>query len=275
MPTTLFPLNAIFQENRGYLAIISFAVFVGIFFEVLLWERYKKVFIVCLMLLLMIYSVLVFNQNKVWVNEFSLWSHVVKNAPESYIGYTALGMYYQNTGELGKAEYLFHKAIDIGGDSYYNVHRNLGRLYILQDKQELAIPELEKAISIYPYSSGIHNDLGSLYYRRGRKEPAEKHYKEAIRLSTSDYMPYFNLGILYDEKGMVDEAINMYKTALSINPMHLKSHFLLGILLEDNGMNKDAMGHYQKVSQYGEKGADEGDKEIIVKSVNRLKKMRQ
>lgn len=279
LPTTLFPLNAIFQENRGYLAIVGFAACVGIILEELLSKRYhqmyKGVFVAALMILILVSGLMVFNQNKVWKNEVTLWSHVIKNAPESFIGYSALGVFYRKLGELDKAKELFHRAIVRGGDGFFAVHYNLGKIYIVQKDPEKAITELEKAISIYPYSSDTHNDLGAIYYRQGKTGLSEKHYIEAARLDPSDYMPCFNLGILYDEKGKINEAIAAYKKALSINPMHIKSHFLLGMLLEDSGYTKDAGNHYKQVVQIGKGQNSDDEKEIIIASINRLKKIRE
>ena len=50
LPTTLIPLNAIFQENRGYLAVVSFVVLAGIAIGELDKRMLRKVVVVLLVL---------------------------------------------------------------------------------------------------------------------------------------------------------------------------------------------------------------------------------
>ena len=80
--------NAIFQENRGYLAMIVFPVFAG----VLLTRGKEKgegvgvVPVAVLVLLLLIYGAGTLYRNHVWTDGISLWSDAVRKSPKGVAG---------------------------------------------------------------------------------------------------------------------------------------------------------------------------------------------
>ena len=247
IPTTIFPLNFIFQENRGYMAIVSFVSISGLLLGEVRRIGYKKPFAVLLALIVLIYSVAVFQRNKTWKNELTLWSDAVQKAPKSSVAWTALAVAYRRADMYNQSMEASKKAINIGGWRNFVVHDNLARIYMKQERWDLSAMEFEKAIKITPVLSVIHNDLGIAYYKLGKYDLAEAKYREAIRLDPADYRPYFNLGVLYGNKGMSEEAVNAYQKALSVFPGHLRSRLHIGIELEELGRKKESVNYYRYV----------------------------
>src|SRR3990170_7778070 len=130
LPTAIIPLNAIFQENRGYLAVVSFVVLAGVAIGELEKIRLRKVGVVLLVFLIVIYSALVFQRNRVWKDELTLWSDTVQKVPQSPLGFTALGVAYRRLGRYNNAFDAYHKALILGGESNFIVHDNVARIYM-------------------------------------------------------------------------------------------------------------------------------------------------
>ena len=119
LPTTLIPLNDPFQENRGYLAGVSLVGIIAVAMMSLL-RRVKSranpqplltVVFLCLGLLLIVYSVTTIARNRVWKDEYTLWSDVLTKSPMAYKAYYSLGRVYMDRGDTEKAMESFKSAI--------------------------------------------------------------------------------------------------------------------------------------------------------------------
>lgn len=261
LPTTVIPLNAIFQENRGYLALISFAVLAGVIVGIMKDVKVHNLAVGLLLVILVVYSVVTINQNKIWKDEITLWSDAVKKYPTSPAAYTALGIAYTRAGKYDKSLEASRRALILGGADNFFVHDNLAHIYMLQEKWELVIKELELAIKGYPYKPINHNDIGIAYFKTGKMELAERHYKWAISLDNLYYQSWFNLGALYVRQGKVREAVQAYKNVLLINPSHINSMLRIGLLSEKMGEKKEAVDYYKMILQQAGKGEEELAKE--------------
>jgi len=269
LPILIIPLNAIFQENRGYLAMASFAVIAGIVLAELRRIRLEKVAVVLLVLLIVVYSGVTIGRNRVWKDELTLWTDTVQKVPQSPMGYTALGVAYRRAGMYKQAIDASRKALALGGDDNFIAHDNLGRVYMAQELWDLAAAELEKAVRDYPNYPTSHIDLGRVYYKMGKLELAEREYREAIRLDPIDYVPYFNMGVLYIKWGRLEEAVQAFRRSLSLSPGHLRSRLNLAILLEETGKKEEAAEHYRQVLREG----GDKDKTLVQEARSRLERM--
>ncbi len=95
-------------------------------------------------------------------------------------------------------------------------HHILGRILLLQQKPEEAVPELERAEELQPDSAGIQLDLGSAYEAVRKRDKAEAAYREALRLDATLTKAHYSLGTLLARMGRREEAeqhIAVYKAA--------------------------------------------------------------
>lgn len=190
LPTTLAPLRAPLQENRGYLPFAGISAAGGI----LLRGVYNSSFpegrkkagtlaAIFLIILLVVYSAGTINRNKVWQDRFTLWADAVQKAPDSP-----------------------------------RAHANLAYVYTLRGEEDMAMKEYLEALRLEPENGGLHNDVATFYYKRGRFKEAESHLKAAITLRPDYYLAYSNLGLLYEHQGRLDEAVPLYQKALLLRP---------------------------------------------------------
>src|SRR3990167_535614 len=90
LPTTLIPLNAKLQENRGYLAGIGFMLFTG----VIVGKLRGRIQVILLVIILFIYSILTIQQNGVWKDDYTLWKNALNKSPSSARVHDNLGLAY-------------------------------------------------------------------------------------------------------------------------------------------------------------------------------------
>ncbi|MBI5192678.1 MAG: tetratricopeptide repeat protein [Nitrospirae bacterium] len=266
IPTTIIPLNVIFQENRGYLAIVSFAVLTGIVISTFLNKLSAKPAFVILIILIGVYFGGTVARNRVWNSEVGLWKDTIDKYPESSKLYIALGVAYTRANMYNDALDALNKAFDLGGGKDPALHEALGKIYIVQKKWDLAAIEYEKMIQVRPDYSGFRNDLGAIYFNIGKLDLAEVQYKRAQQLDHLDYLPHFNLGVLYTEKGMLKEAVKEYNISIALYPDYVKARFNLAELLEELGDKAGAREYYSYIVK--QKGSE--DRELTHEAGLRL-----
>ncbi|MCC6544410.1 MAG: tetratricopeptide repeat protein [Nitrospirae bacterium] len=249
IPTTLFPLNAIFQENRGYLAIVTFAVLAGIILgkiKVTSLPGYLPTAIISILLL--IYSIGTVHRNSVWKDGLSLWSDAAAKSPGSARAYSNLGTAYARSGDNEKAVSSFLRALELAtpesGIDPLSVHYNLGSVYQQIGRPDLAVSEYMIVTRLDPLDSRPYYNLGVIYQQRGDLPAAIDSYKKVLEKNPADFKSYHNLGLIYQKKGDLVPAAGFYKKVLNINPGYERSRFNLGAIYEMEGNLDAARGEY-------------------------------
>jgi len=197
LPTTLIPLEAMLQENRGYLAGISFAIIVGM----MIWqaagvaagvaagfslrsksEVRKYVSIALAAILIAAFSVTTIQRNRVWKDELTLWTDTASKYPMSPRAHFALANFYKRNGDIDIAIELYRRVLELDPD-YHEAHNNLGVLYFKEGKIDLAIEEFKNALSSMPAYLNARMGLGKAFMKKGEMEMAEREFEAAIALA--------------------------------------------------------------------------------------------
>lgn len=162
--------------------------------------------------------------------------------------YNAMGLCWQEKGDLVLARFVYQKALAgiPGADTNAWLHLNLGWTYYLDGRTPLAVQELERALELDPYlvpalinlsriymdernygdtiplleravarapnDAGVRMNLGIAYRGVGRFAEAEREYREVMRLDPTDPTPWMNLGILFgDHTKNYDAAVDAFQ----------------------------------------------------------------
>ena len=223
LPTTLVPLNAILQENRGYLAGIVFPVLAGI----VLGRISQRIAIALLVILVLFYSIHTANTNAFWKDEFTLWQRAVEISPTSPRARDNLGLAYFGRGDYISAINEFENTLRLN-PLYYLAYYNAGVVYQLQKRFDLAKVSYEECIKINPQFFRVYYNLGIVYKKTGELDKAIGVYEKAILLDPRHPFVYNNLGIVLTEKGEYNKAESVFKKAIEINPGYAKAYYNLG-----------------------------------------------
>jgi len=223
LPTTLIPLNAVLQENRGYIGGIVLAVFAGV-----LISRFKrKIWLPALTVLIMVFSIITVQRNLVWSNDLSLWNDAVGKSPLSARAHDNLGLAWMGMKKYDRALEEFDKTLKIN-PQYYLAWYNTGVAYQFQGDLEKAKHAYEESLRINPVYFRSWYNVGIVYKRLGDLDLSVKAYDKAIALDPRHPFVYNNLGVALIEKGDYKRAEGVLKTAVSINPGYEKAYYNLG-----------------------------------------------
>jgi len=219
IPTTIIPLNAILQENRGYTAGISFAVISGIAVShgiSYISSRQRALTVLSyglLALLITGYGGLTRNRNIIWKDDMTLWSDVQKKNPYSQ-------------GALIE----------------------LGRLQMADDPDQ-AEQVMKENLLRFPQSTMAMVNLGNLYVQKGDYGQAKELYLNAIEIEPGNYKAHFNLAKVYKELGDRESAINEYRVVLRHSPTNtVAAEILAGLYVEKGAPEEEFKSAFVKTS---------------------------
>jgi protein O-mannosyl-transferase len=152
-------------------------------------------------------------RNRVWKDNYTLFSNDVKLAPNS----TRTHYYLGNL--LAKPE-------------------NLGRKDSITQQLTLdtAIAELKKSVEIYPAFADPYNQLGVSYYRKKNTDEAFIYYSKALEHNPTNATYHSNMGTLYFERGDYPAALKAFAKAVELDPNYTEGLANLGSAY---GMMKD------------------------------------
>jgi len=242
LPTTLIPLNAILQENRGYLSGIGVPLFAGI----LIGRLPRRISTPFLLVVVSFCSIVTIQRNHIWKDEYTLWKDAVDKAPYSARAHDNLGLAYINRREYEKAIAEFNKTIELQ-PRYYLAYYNAGVVYQLLNRLDLARSSYETCLKINPQSFRAYYNLGILYKKEGELDKAVSAYENAISLDPRHPFVYNNLGVVFMEKGEGDRAEQAFKRAAEIDPGYVRAYFNLGNLYYRTGRYNLAVEAYRTV----------------------------
>jgi tetratricopeptide (TPR) repeat protein len=206
-----------FAERYLYLPSVGFTILISM---LLLWSGKKLgtgMVLVTAIIILVLFSAATFSRNRVWENNFTLWSDTVKKSPDAAIAHDFMGLAYVDKGMMDEAITQFQKAIVLNPD-LVTAHDNLGESYVVTGSIDRGIEELERAIRLSPGFADAHSNLGLAYWKKGLSAEAVTEYETAIRLQPRNAAAYNRLGLLYERQGYMDKAIDCFSAAAALSP---------------------------------------------------------
>lgn len=154
-------------------------------------HRYAFTF---LLIILTTYSFGVVTRNKVWRDDYSLWSDMARKMPKSSRAHFGLGNVYVTQGNLEDAIKQFQVALQMDPNNlnarvklvitYYN----LGVYYDEQGKFDRAIQQYQSALRLDPSVAEAHYNMGNIYMASGLKDKAKMEFETVLKIRP-DYVP--------------------------------------------------------------------------------------
>jgi len=109
-----------------------------------------------------------------------------------------LGTIYQELNQLDKAEAEFQKALlDAAYQTRELPYYNLARLYLVQNRLDLAFENVQKAVQIKPRLAMAHNLKGMILDKENKPDEAVASYEQAVKIVPEDVLFNYNLAVAY------------------------------------------------------------------------------
>jgi len=120
-------------------------------------------------------------QANYWSDSITLYQHVLKINPGSWLAHTGLGDSLANRGEVEQAMAHYLQALRIRPDDAAT-HNNLGNILARQRKFEEAKIQYLKALRNEPDNAAAHNNLANVLVEQGSLDQAIAHYLQALQI---------------------------------------------------------------------------------------------
>lgn len=190
-----------------------------------------------------VFTVLTWQQTKVWRTSGTLWAHALAVAPNSYNAHTNLAAELQRRGEYDSAERHYRAALAVNPDGYEALG-GFGGLLVERGQYDEALTHLRHGLERNPHEASIFTNLAILLQRLGRHEEAVALYRERLALSPPAVQQatlYSGLGGALGSLGRFDEAIACFRRAIALAPDDDLPHFNLGLALQRTGHTDGAL----------------------------------
>ncbi len=201
---------------------------------------------------LLVLGIMTWQQNKIWKNGETLWTHVLKYYKNIDTPYSNRAQYYRDQGLTNKAlaDYTEAIAVKPNKGSTYN---SRGKTYfdLGGPKNDHAL--IQKAIADYTKGIELSPDLGELYSNRGaalgylgKPQQALADLNKAIELEPDKQGGYSNRSLLYMQSGNYELAIKDHSAYLSLNPYDAEVWYERGLAKGRLGQHQAAITDYNQ-----------------------------
>jgi tetratricopeptide (TPR) repeat protein len=213
--------NVIF-EHRTYLPGFGFFIALTGAFFYFFKEKSFKIAVIILLLIAAGNAYLTYQRNKVWKNEYTLWSDCLIKSPNKARVNNEVGAAYAELGLYEQAIEYLNKAILLNRN-YDSAYYNRGTVYGQLGQYQRTIDDCNEAIRLKPDYINAYNNIGNAYAGLGLYDLAIENYSETIRLMP-DYIPvYVNRGDVYAKTAQYKKAIEDYSKAIYLKPDYLRA----------------------------------------------------
>lgn len=153
-----------------------------------------------------------------------------------------------NKGELKQAIAILKDKISSDKDDFGS-RLNLGNIYLMTGKTELAEKTYEEALVIKEDSPLIWNNLGLIYLKKNDVKKAAKHFMTALKIEPSYQDANLNMAELQLTHNNYANAIDFARKALGNGEKDYKAYFVIGRSLKERGELKKAASNFAKAIQ--------------------------
>ena len=229
-------------DRYAYFSLMGFVIFLA----ALICRTKGRSVVVVTALLLTFYAVVDLGRNRLWADELSLFTGMTVEAPQKFIGFRNLGLYYYRKGDIPRAVLNLEAA---GTKSDNNGNFLIGDAYIfwkenMPDKAEKA---LLRALDESPGSTELPLLLMMLAQQRGDSMRARE-YRATLEgmvgdvegLLKSRAMELCRMGELYITKRQYLRAEIYLWQAFQIDPGYVPALIDMGSLRAELGAHEEA-----------------------------------
>lgn len=122
----------------------------------------------------------------------------------------------------------------------------LGQLYMDRKDYDRAVPHLQAASDLDPYTVENHYNLGLTFQILNRLQEAAMAYLRGLKLAPDDFKTNVNLGLVYFAMAQHDPAIYYLEKATRIEPQNVRAWSNIGVVYDARGNLVLAEASYRK-----------------------------
>jgi len=229
--------SGIAYDRFTYIPFIGLFIVIGNVVYDLIGTRKNasKLFLAIITPAVLIYGYIAFERSKVWQNDETLWTDVIKHNPQHKFAWCKRANYYVSEMRLEEAMRDQNECIQLNplsGDGYVN----RGNIYKELKNYDRALSDYEVAMELSPNQGLPYSCSGVLKAQLGRIESGIVDLNKAVDLNPDVGVFRINQGLAYELNGQYDLALDAYSAAIEVNNkdhLALKYRGSLQLVLEN------------------------------------------
>jgi tetratricopeptide (TPR) repeat protein len=232
-------------DRYTYVPYIGLSFMLGLFLNNLESGRLKQVLWSVFMILVVVLSVSTFQRNKVWKNDITLYSNVLKNNPDVIEALNNRGNAYNYRGNVELAIEDFNRGIEIQ-PNYKSFYTNRAQSYFQLDSFKLALKDLDKATRLDPGYLDAYLNKGQVFVAMEDYDQAVRVYTKAINMAPYRALIYLSRANAYHKLNRSEEALADFEKAIEVHPRSHKAYYELGRWYSQNNDFQQALINLEK-----------------------------
>lgn len=240
LPTSLFPLAEVMNDHRTFLPYVGLVIAVAGAIS-FLWQTEiaripatRVAISVAILLILCASAYAVFQRNKVWQTEETLWRDVTNKSPKNSRGLMNYGNTLMAKGDYNGALDYFHRALKLT-PQYAVLFVNLAIAEGATNQSALAEQHFKEAMRLAPSSPDSYTYYARYLLAHGRSQQADTFIRSALSISPTDVTAlellaqidqhqtktpeqYLALSLQKYNEGEFEESIADAQRALTLKP---------------------------------------------------------
>jgi Flp pilus assembly protein TadD len=195
----------------------------------------------------------------------TLWTSVVKAAPECARGHDNLGTEYLKIKDYKTALVHYQEAVRLRPE-HAIFHNNLGRAYGVLGDIKNAEVELKQAVELNPALAEALNNLGIVYFQKADYTTAGWLFGLSSNRKP-DGKVSFNLAKTYLKLGQVAEAIREFETTIRLQPDYTDAYRELALIFAGQGNKQESLRCLRKALEVERDAAKQQQFEAAIKKL--------
>ncbi|MCB9747121.1 MAG: tetratricopeptide repeat protein [Candidatus Omnitrophica bacterium] len=270
----------IVADRFMYLPSLGFCLLISHLFEKAIKSNslfLKKLTLIFFPLIVLFLGIKTFHQTFVWKDTISLWSNVLKYAPQTFEAYNYRGYAYSERNLPLLALKDLNKSIELN-PSFYKAYNNRGTVYLKMKDLPSAFKNFNTAVTLYPKYEKAHYNLGRIFFNLHKYSIAlrkfqtvkflnpkfpninmaigdcfvmTKQFSEAIESYSSNILQnpknsitYNNRALVYNTLGSYDSAIQDLNISIALNPNSFKAYNNRGLAFLHKKIFQNALNDF-------------------------------
>ena len=221
-------LLQIFGAGQGFLADrFTYIPYFGLFFIIAYYiqklisnkPKFKNITLGIVAVVMMGYAFLNFEQNKIWKNSATLWTHVLTLYDHTTLPWGNRANYYRDIGETQKALHDYSQVIRLKPDKPepYNSRARLYFNFSNRDSLLKALNNYNKAIELKEDVEYVVN-RGATYAKLGNFNKSLENLNHAERINPNFANIYLNRSVIYNRTRDHVNALKDVSKYLTLKP---------------------------------------------------------
>lgn len=185
-----------------------------------------------------------------------LAKQILAKDPKNYLVHYYLGKVYlaENRGELALMEYKTVSENAVFGDDIAEVpfRKDLAALYLKFNQDENALREFLLLTKLEPKNADAYYSAGKIYEKQNRTDTALTMFRKTVALDKRRAEAHASLALLLANAKQFGEAKKEIDLALSLNPEAYSNYYYLGKILKENKDYAGAVKAFEKAQRSAE-----------------------